>query len=294
MLDTKDPRANLPAIGNDRQRIDLDRLPPGVRLLGPAGSNDPVFGNLVFRCAGDEGSAVLKVYRRRGGAWSERLAGFSQRWIEKKRGVGAARRRETEAAALSAWQASGFDVPRILDRPAPDWIGDASFLWMEDIEGPTLRDALCDRLRTPSERGALVARYASGCGRRHERALERDEPLLIQEHPAAQHVLVSEDRLVTFDLEHAYRPGFPVLTAIAYELSSLLRSFTRLEEGEDAYFDAFARAYGRPWILRESCRLFFGPSIGWRIYRRHEMRHRGQRSKTASMRRLANWVEAST
>ena len=44
----------------------------------------------------------------------------------------------------------------------------------------------------------------------------------------ARHVLVSGDRLVTFDLEHAYRPEFPLPVAVAFELSSTLRSLERL------------------------------------------------------------------
>lgn len=269
-------------------RLAQGDLPPGVRLLGAPGSNDPHRGNLVFRCSGEGGDAILKVYRRRGRLWSERLADFSQRWIEGKRGARAEQRCATERASFSAWRRHGFDVPRILDRKPPAWIGDGSCLWMEFIEGESLRDVLQGSGREREEQEALVARLSADSARRHRCALDTGETLLVQEHPAAQHVLVAGPRLVTFDLESAYRPGFPVETALAYEISSTLRSLRSCGPGGDAYFDVFVQAYGEPGVLRECCRLFLGASIGWRIYRAHETSRRGERSKTDAMRRLAD------
>lgn len=261
----------------------FDGLPSGVTLLGPPGSNDPDRGNLVFRCSGPDGDAILKVYRRRGSAIGERFAAFSQRWVEGKRGVSARQRCATEAAALATWRRHGFDVPRVLDRDPPEWMPDRIVLWMEFVAGGTLRDAL----RDPARGVELVARFAAECARRHRCAIDLGETLLIQEHPAAQHVLVSGGRLVHFDLEHAYRPEFPLPTALAYEISSTVRSLSAIDRTR-ACFDAFVANYGEPEILRESCRTFFGPSLRWRIYRQHEAARRGARSKTAAMGRLAD------
>lgn len=268
-------------------RFSFEDLPAGVALLGPPGSNDLRRGNLVFRCSGPAGDAILKVYRRRGSALGERLAGFSQHWVEGKRGVNAEQRRATEMAALAAWRRHGCEVPRVLDRDPPDWIPDRTVLWMEFVEGGTLRDALGDPQRGAAARVELVARFADACARRHRQAIDEGETLLVQEHPATQHVLVSGERLVHFDLEHAYQPGFPMMKALAYELSSTVRSLSAIDRA-GAYFDAFVAGYGEPEILRESCRTFFGSSLGWRIYRRHEAARRGARSKTEAMGRLAD------
>jgi tRNA A-37 threonylcarbamoyl transferase component Bud32 len=265
----------------------LDALPPGVCLLGPPGSNHPRRGNLVFRCEGGGEPVILKVYRRRRGLWRQPFAEFSQRFVEGKRGIGAARRRATEVAALSAWRRHGCDAPRVLDREAPAWIGGLPFLFMEHIAGRNLRDALADPASAASERLALVGALAASCGLRHRRALDADEPLLVQEHPATQHVLVSDGRLVTFDLENAYAPGFSVPTALAYELSSTLRSLSALDDADETLVGAYVGGYGETGILRESCRLFLGPSLRWRLYRRQESGRRGERSKTGAMRRLA-------
>jgi hypothetical protein len=100
----------------------------------------------------------------------------------------------------------------------------------------------------------------------------------------ARHVLVSGRRLVTFDLEHAYQPDFPVPVAVAFELSSTLRSLERLDP---THGETFVRSYSDPEILEESCGLFRSSSPRWRLYRRYEMRKRGAGSKTAAMERLA-------
>jgi tRNA A-37 threonylcarbamoyl transferase component Bud32 len=266
----------------------LDALPPGVSLLGPPGSNHPRRGNLVFRCEDGGEPVILKVYRRRRGLWRQPFAAFSQRFVEGKRGIGAARRRPPEVAALSAWRRHGCDAPRVLGREAPAWIGSHPFLYMEYVAGRSLRDALADPASAASERLALVRALAASCGLRHRRALDADEPLLVQEHPATQHVLVSTNgRLVSFDLENAYAPGFSVPTALAYELASTLRSLSALDDADETLVGAFVGGYGETAILRESCGLFLGPSLRWRLYRRQESGRRGERSKTRAMRRLA-------
>jgi hypothetical protein len=59
------------------------------------------------------------------------------------------------------------------------------------------------------------------------------------------------------------------------------------ERVEEPYVRVFVDAYTEREILAESCRLFGSPSPNWRIYRWFERRHRGWRSKSEAMRRLA-------
>lgn len=261
-----------------------DRAPSGVRLISGPGRSQYERGNLLFRCSEPGGDVLLKIYRQRKSGWSDFWGNVSERWFEGKRGVSAARRRDTEAAGLAAWGAAGCDVPRLVERERPDWVGDHPFLAMEFVDGPTLYEVLADPARSPAERRRRVGQLARDYARRHRCALERGDPLLVHEHAMARHVLVSEDRLVTFDFEHAHRPGFPLPVAIAFELSSTLRSLERL--GADG-FDAFVESYAEPKILEESCRLFRSPSLRWRLYRGYEARQRGPTSKTAAIERLA-------
>ena len=266
-----------------------DRAPPGVRLISGPGRSHYELGNLLFRCAEPGGDVLLKVYRRRKSAWSDFWGSVSERWLERKRGVTAARRRDTEAAGLAAWRAAGFDVPRLIDRERPSWIGDHPFVAMEFVDGPTLHQALEDPSRPPVDKRGLIDRLARDQSRRHRFALEHGETLLVHEHAMARHVLVSDERIVTFDLEHAYQPDFPVRVAITFELSSTVRSLERLGE---ACVEAFVGSYGEREILAESCRLFRSSSLGWRLYRGYETRQRGAGSKTATMERLAARLNA--
>ena len=261
-----------------------DRAPPGVQLISGPGRSHYERGNLLFRCAEPGGDVFVKVYRQRKSGWSDFWGDFSEHWFERKRGVRAARRCETEAAGLAIWRAAGFDVPRLLERERPSWIGDHPFVAMEFVDGPTLHQALEDPARPFAEKRGRVVQLARDHARRHRCALERSEVLLIHEHAMSRHVLVSADRLVTFDLEHAYRPGFPLPVAVAYELSSTLRS---LERVGTPFVEGFIEGYAERTILAESCRLFRSSSLRWRLYRRYEARQRGAVSKTAAMERLA-------
>jgi hypothetical protein len=255
-----------------------------VQLISGPGRSHYERGNLLFRSTEPGGDVLVKVYRQRKSRWRDFWGDVSEHWFERKRGVRAAQRRETEAAGLAVWRAAGFDVPRLLERARPGWIGDHPFLAMEFVDGPTLHQALEDPGRPFAERRALVVQLARDQARRHRCALERRETLLVHEHAMSRHVMVSADRLVTFDLEHAYRPGFPLPVAVAYELSSTLRSLERVGM---PYAEAFIEGYAEPKILEESCRLFRSSSLRWRLYRRYEARHRGAVSKTAAMERLA-------
>jgi hypothetical protein len=261
-----------------------DAAPPGVRLISGPGRSHYERGNLMFRCIEPGGDVLLKIYRQRKSRGSDFFGNVSERWFEGKRGVDAARRCATEAAGLAAWNAAGFDVPRLTPRERPAWIGDHPFLAMEFVVGPTLHDALEDAARPLGDRQRLVGRLARDHARRHRCALERGDPLLVHEHAMARHVLVSGDRLVNFDLEHAWRPGFALPVALAFELSSTLRSLERLGAH---WFEAFVEGYAEPEILADSCRLFRSPSLRWRLYRRYEARQRGAASKTAVIERLA-------
>jgi tRNA A-37 threonylcarbamoyl transferase component Bud32 len=261
-----------------------DRAPPGVQLISGPGRSGYVLGNLLFRGAGPGGDVLLKVYRRRKSRWSDFWGNVSERWIERKRGVSADRRRDTEATGLAAWSAMGCDVPQLYERERPEWVGHHPFVAMEFVDGPTLHEALEDPARGPDEKRAWIEQLARDHARRHRCALDRRDPLLVHEHAMARHVLVSGRRLVTFDLEHAYQPDFPVPVAVAFELSSMLRSLERLDP---THGETFVRSYSDPEILEESCGLFRSSSPRWRLYRRYEMRKRGAGSKTAAMERLA-------
>jgi hypothetical protein len=265
------------------------RAPANVQLVSGPGRSGYERGNLLFRSREPGGDVLLKLYRRRKSAWSDFWGDVGERWFERKRGVSAARRRETESASLALWRASGFDVPRLLPRERPRWIGAHPFLAMEFIEGPTLHEALHDPSIDMELRVSWVERLAAEASRRHRCALDRNEPLLVHEHAMSRHVLVAGagERFVTIDFEHAYRADYPVDVAIALELASALRSLWTSERFDYPFMEYFLAGYREREILAQSCRLFGSSSPGWAVYRWFERRHRGERSKSESMQQLA-------
>jgi len=248
---------------------------------------EPYRGNVVFLAEGPEGARVLKLYRRRQGRLGEFLAGLSQRFVEKKRGVTAAERRATEALMLALWTAHGFDVPRLLDGPSLRGLG-PHVLWMEHCPGPTLAAVLADDARPWDERCALLERVAGDQGRRHAAAVEARDPRLLQEHATLNHVLVCGERLVTFDLEGGFLGTVDPTEALSLELAGTLRS---LEKATGERFDealaAFVSAHGQPELLREAARRAVrSRSLARRLRRWRDRRQRGPRGKSWVMERL--------
>lgn len=204
--------------------VDLLDLSRGQRL----GFGDEEFGNvlLLFDNVHAQGPAILKIYRRRSVWMAEFLRGASHRVFEGRRGSWPAARRETERRSLELWRQEGFDVPHLIDLPIPAEVTDPA-LWFEYCPGKTLAETLMDPSVDASVQRALLARLGADLAKRHRRAIELDQPLLVQEHGATTHVLVSGDRLVSFDLEGGFRDGFSALEAITQELSGYLRSVGR-------------------------------------------------------------------
>lgn len=270
--------------------------PAGLEVLQAGGGHGRGNALLLDR----EGGALLKVYRsRRGasGAWRELLRDLAHRRLEGKRGVGPEVRRETEREVLRLWRSEGFDVPAVLDLATPPGIEEPS-LWLEYCDGRTLDRAIADCALegrgAPADRAdLLVARLAGEHGRRHRRALDRTEPLLVQEHPTIVHTLHCGDRLVTIDFENAWASGAPVPLVVARELAGTLRSFfRRLGRGSGAgeggrAFDVFVEAYPEPALLREAALIITrGGGLVGALRRRRDRRRRNRPSKVEVM----GWV----
>ncbi|MGE3164744.1 MAG: hypothetical protein AB7O52_07555 [Planctomycetota bacterium] len=205
-------------------KLDAFDLSRGQRVGFGHGS----LGNLLLRFddVHGHGPVILKIYRRRGAWAAELFRSASHRVFEGRRACDPVARCDTERRSLALWQREGFDVPALIDLPIPPGLT-APALWCEYCPGRTLAETLMDATVAPLQQRTLLVRLGADLARRHRRALDRNEPLLVQEHGATTHVLVSEGRLVAFDLEGGFRPGFPVLEAITQELSSYLRSIAR-------------------------------------------------------------------
>ena len=262
--------------------------PPDLTLL--SGDLESPLGNLVLRQ--EDPPRILKIYRRRRSKTRDLLSLFSGAVLERKRPTDAPNRQVIEKACLELWTVEGFRVPRVLEGPEPEWV-QAPHLWIEHTPGQRLLFALAEPDIPRARKEAWLHKIAQETLARQRRALELGEPLLIPEHPTLKHVLVHrDDDLVTIDLENAFRPGYPLLYAIAYELASLLRSIPAVPETAGLP-EVFLEALDDHDLIRAACRDYSRLTLV-RTARRWSDRRRRDRSKTAALDRLAAHVAASS
>lgn len=145
-------------------------------------------------------TVVLKCYGLKRGRLRTLIRQFGSLVLLGKSSVLPKGRFRTESAVLELWRKEGFDVPRVLSLDLPEF-KDRTCLALEWIEGLSLSQVLQDE-RTPLDRKMeLMERFALHLGKRHERALAIREPRLLVEHPSLNHVIISGERQVFFDME---------------------------------------------------------------------------------------------
>jgi hypothetical protein len=234
--------------------------------------------NAVWRITLDGAPAVLKTYDTRRGPVRTALTALEHR-LSGRTPYAAAARQRTERDGLRLWRDAGFDVPALHETPLPVRLP-VPHLCMEWLPGPTLPAFLTDAAQPDSAREDALRRFAPAWAARHALALERDEPRLLQEHATLDHVLVSGERLVTFDLEVAFRPGAHVPALIAREICGYLRSILRRLPAAPGIraFEVLVAAYPQRDILDTAWReILANPRPAARLLHAIERRLAGRR-----------------
>jgi hypothetical protein len=218
--------------------------------------------NSVWRLTVDGKDIVLKVYGRRRTRLREWMTDFSHR-VSGRTGYTAASRMRTESRCLRLWREAGFDVPALEAAPKGFPRLPAPFLLMEFIPGQSLLHVLTDTKAPQTARDGLFMRCMEDLSARHDVALEHREAALLQEHPALDHVLVTESRRVTFDLEVAYTTRHGVADCVTGEIAGLIRSLLKTVSPAEArhYVQLMADAYpNRGRLARVYGDLYENPS----------------------------------
>lgn len=212
-------------------------------------------GNELYLAEWPGGRALLKVYRRRGGALREAVKRLSQPF-EGRHGVTAEERCTLERETLLLWRENGIDVPAVLDLPLPEGLDARTACWMEYCPGRSFARLLHDRAVPDEEKVRIAGEIGRIAGRRHALAFERRDVRFLVENASVKHVLVCDARLVHFDLENGFQRRSDPLDALARELSTTLRSLQL--HGFGLFEDlatAWARAHPRPELLRRAAEL---------------------------------------
>ncbi|HMP81481.1 MAG TPA: hypothetical protein PKA41_02090 [Verrucomicrobiota bacterium] len=263
----------------------------GAEILQAGGRGGT--GNLLYLFRNETPPLLLKVYRWRRSPLREFLKNFSERVLEGKRGATAAIRCETEKLNLDLWAREGFDVVQRVERPLPAGITDPA-LWITYYNAVNLGELLADRDSNVEEKVRLCEKLGAASSQRHSRASELEEPLLVHEHGNVKHFLVTGNRLVAFDLEHGYRSDFPVLEALAREISGVVQSMVRADTvNAGRLLSAFASGYTNRRLLRQAIHVALnGGGPGGSIRRWRERRRDLEHGKTRVMQRLGELLAA--
>ena len=182
--------------------------------------------HLVIRARAAGRFHVFKLFGRKRSVLRESLRDFGQRVLVGKTGVLAARRAQIERKVLTLWRHEGFDVPHLQEGVALPAGVHQPVVVMEFVSERHLDQLLADPEVAVAEKERLLARLGREWARRHARAKELNEPLLIQVHASLDHVIHYAghdsgrgERLVTFDFEVAWTRRHPIARLAAWELA---------------------------------------------------------------------------
>lgn len=269
----------------------LPPIPEGAEILQAGGRGGT--GNVLYVFRNAQPPVVLKVYRTRRSHLNEFLKNFSERNLEGKRGATAAIRQATEKLCIDLWSREGFDVVQRVERPLPAGLT-LPALWLVYCDEPVLWDVLTDRHRAVATKLPLIESLGSSLSRRHTRAVELNEPLLVHEHGHIKHFFVQGERLIAFDLEHGFKPGYPVIKAVARELSGIAYSLVRADEKvAEQFLGAFASGYRNKALLNQAiAEVAHGGGVVGKVRRWSERKRGSSHSKTRVMERLGELLQS--
>lgn len=264
----------------------------------PARADVRLRGNRIWIVPTQDGPVLQKLYAPHSagpGYWARLLA---ERLARQKTPTTVSARQRTERTLLAAWRDAGCDVPADLTDRHPSLVHPRVTL-LEYVEGPLLGRLLSGGRLGRAARGDLLRRFAAAWGRRHGLAVDRADARLVQEHGTFLHVIVSGERLVTIDLEQAFRPRRDVLPLVAKEIVAYVRSLAKGADPETfrADLDALVCAYPRPELLAAAVREYLdSPSplrrVLWALDRRLRRDRRRPLGKYRALAVLAEALEA--
>jgi len=270
---------------------DLPPTPEGAEILQAGGRGGT--GNVLFLFRNEQPPLVLKVYRTRRSRLNEFLKDFSEQHLEGKRGATAAVRQATEKLSIELWSREGFDVVPRVERPVPAGIT-LPALWLVYCTGPVLWDVLADHQQAVETKLPLIESLGRVLSQRHSRAVRLNEPLLVHEHGHVKHFFIQGERLIAFDLEHGFKPGYPVLKAVARELAGIAYSLARADgQAAEEYLRAFAAGYANRKLMKQAIgEVTRGGGLIGRFRRCGERKREVTFTKTRAMEWLSELLHA--
>ncbi|MHC4820350.1 MAG: hypothetical protein ACYTDX_01350 [Planctomycetota bacterium] len=247
-----------------------------------------VRGNRVWRVETPTGPVIQKLYRRKAPVWQSAFRSLFARFLRSATGVSIRGRWQVERRMLGEWRKAGVDVPRVLDEEHPRLAGDDITI-MEFIDGRLFGWVLGGRDRADrAQRDDAIDRVCAAWGGRLAVAAEKGDRRLVQVHGSFMHYVLTDDRVVTFDLEQVYLPRGAVMPVIAREIAMCLR-FLAKQGDRDTFrldLDVIVASFpARPLLEATVTEYRHSPSVlrrlVWAMDRAVRGKERGHRGKYA-------------
>lgn len=219
-------------------------------------------GNVLYKvpfrgCRG--GWAVLKLYYGSRSRLGYLYKSFVHVCFQNHTSLMPKARRKVESACLRLWRGCGIRVFDTYEDVRVEGLPEGGYTLFEYVDGTLFRDWFSDGSRPLDDKRAMWRRFVAEWERRHRLAIERCEPRLVHENGTLDHVMITGDELLYFDLEMAYRSRSRrrVRAFVAEEILSFLRSLGRcVSPGErDALLADTVACYGDRELLELAVRI---------------------------------------
>ncbi len=180
-------------------RLQFDDLAPYLLLKN---------GNFLYKVPYQNGHAVIKVYVGSRGRWGRFTKSIANVWLYGQTSYFVGTRLRIERECMELWQSHGFRTFELYDHVTVDAPNcpEGAYLVMEYVARPKLFEILCDTSRSVEKRFEIYRRFLAEWSRRHELAIELQEPKLVHENGDGKHAMLMEDgSFLWFDFEMIYR-----------------------------------------------------------------------------------------
>ncbi len=134
-------------------------------------------------------------------------------------------RNQQEKFMINHWEKTGFTVPQIYDKTVPDV--PEPYLVTDFIEGPSLREYLSAENHTMPEKLTVLAKLFEQLRRRHDTAIQTNDPYLIHYDPSSGNIIYTADNFYFVDFESPPKSRWTIPESASIELATLCRWVVR-------------------------------------------------------------------
>jgi tRNA A-37 threonylcarbamoyl transferase component Bud32 len=194
--------------------------------------------------------APFAAFRKTANALYTVCDGDAEYFVKCYRGPDGCERKDREERIIRLWDKEGFGVPRVYDVEIADLPG--PYLVTSLVKGVALREYLVSDGQPTAEKLALLAKLFGELRRRHDLAVDRNDPRLIHPDASTGNILCTDSGFCFIDFEASSVHKCSVMERAGIEVATLSRWIVR-DLGEDSLLPVLERvlaAYeGREQLL---------------------------------------------